>query len=296
MASKDITASNSDAEALAQQGYKIGHKVGEGSYATVITASYTDDAAGKDVELACKVIDKSKAPSDFVHKFFPRELDILTKLDHPNIIQIHSILQRGLKIFIFMRYAEKGDLLTHIKKNGFIKESHTKMWFLQMAAALKYLHSNDIAHRDLKCENILLSQHSNVKLADFGFACFCSNEAGTKIKSQTYCGSAAYAAPEVVCGVPYDPKLADAWSLGVILFIMLNGKMPFDDSNLTQLLEAQRGMKFAFRHKLHDVISPQAKATVAVLLDPNAATRWNMQEISNCTWVRMDKRHQKFLG
>ncbi|XP_034485505.1 testis-specific serine/threonine-protein kinase 1-like [Drosophila innubila] len=279
---------SSDIEALALQGYKLGHKIGEGSYATVITASYQDEA-GKNADLACKVIDKAKAPTDFVNKFFPRELDILTKLDHPNIIQIHSILQRGLKIFIFMRYAEKGDLLSHIKKTGFIKEQQCKIWFFQMANALKYLHNHDIAHRDLKCENILLSEHFNVKLADFGFACFCSNEGGNKLASQTYCGSAAYAAPEVVSGIPYDAQLADAWSLGVILFIMLNGKMPFDDSNLSKLLDDQRCMKFAFRRKLHDVISPQAKATVAVLLDPNAATRWDMHEILNCNWVAVEK-------
>ncbi|XP_030559446.1 testis-specific serine/threonine-protein kinase 1-like [Drosophila novamexicana] len=279
---------SSDIHALAQQGYKIGSKIGEGSYATVINASYTEES-GRNINLACKVIDKEKAPLDFVEKFFPREMDILTKLDHPNIIQIHSILQRGPKIFIFMRYAERGDLLTHIKKVGFIEEKQAKIWFYQMATALKYLHSFDIAHRDLKCENILLSEHFNIKLADFGFACFCPNDSGGQTLSETYCGSAAYAAPEVVYGVPYDPKLADAWSLGVILFIMLNGKMPFDDANLSKLLEDQRSRKYAFRRKLHDLITPHAKATVAVLLDPNATTRWNLREILKCSWLLLEK-------
>lgn len=281
---QQLTTRSSDIDALAQRGYNIGHKIGEGSYATVITAGYSDDS-GHGVNLACKIIDKAKAPTDFVHKFFPRELEILTKLDHPNIIQIHSILQRGPKIFIFMRYAEKGDLLSHIKKSGPIDEKQAKVWFFQMAKALKYLHSHEIAHRDLKCENILLSKRLNVKLADFGFSRYCRDESGHQIKSETYCGSAAYAAPEVVCGVPYDPKLADAWSLGVILFIMMNAKMPFDDSNLTKLLEDQRGKKFSFRRKLQDVITPHAKATVAVLLEPDAATRWDLREILNCTWL-----------
>ncbi|XP_017847447.1 testis-specific serine/threonine-protein kinase 1 [Drosophila busckii] len=281
---RQLSTRSSDIDALAQRGYNIGHKIGEGSYATVITAGYADES-GHGVNLACKIIDKAKAPCDFVHKFFPRELEILTKLDHPNIIQIHSILQRGPKIFIFMRFAEKGDLLTHIKNSGPIDEKQAKVWFFQMAKALKYLHQNDIAHRDLKCENILLSKRLNVKLADFGFARYCRDEDGHQLKSETYCGSAAYAAPEVVCGVPYDPKLADAWSLGVILFIMMNAKMPFDDSNLTKLLEDQRGKKFAFRRKLQDVISPHAKATVSVLLEPDAATRWDLPEILNCSWL-----------
>jgi len=106
------------------------------------------------------------------------------------------------------------------------------------------------------------------------------------MKSETYCGSAAYAAPEVVCGRPYDPKLADAWSLGVILFIMMNAKMPFDDSNLTKLLEDQRNRKFAFRRKLQESISAQAKATVSVLLEPEAHARWNLREVLNCAWLR----------
>lgn len=285
---RQLTARTSDIDALAQRGYNIGHKIGEGSYATVITAGYANDA-GHGVHLACKIIDKAKAPSDFVNKFFPRELEILTKIDHPNIIQIHSILQRGPKIFIFMRYAENGDLLSHIKKTGPVEELQAKAWFLQMAKALKYLHSHDIAHRDLKCENILLSKRLNIKLADFGFARYCCDESGQDIKSETYCGSAAYAAPEVVCGRPYDPKLADAWSLGVILFIMLNAKMPFDDSNLTKLLEDQRGKKFAFRRKLQDQISAQGKATVAVLLEPEPHARWNLREILNCSWIRADE-------
>ncbi|XP_023166782.1 testis-specific serine/threonine-protein kinase 1-like [Drosophila hydei] len=281
---------SSDIHALAQQGYKIGTKIGEGSYATVINASFADET-GHIINLACKVIDKEKAPIDFVEKFFPREMDILTKLDHPNIIQIHSILQRGPKIFIFMRFAERGDLLTHVKKVGYVEEKQAKIWFYQMANALKYLHSFDIAHRDLKCENILLSEHFNIKLADFGFACFCQSKGGKRMLSDTYCGSAAYAAPEVVYGVPYDPKLADAWSLGVILFIMLNGKMPFDDANLTKLLEDQRSRKYAFRRKFHDVITPHAKATVAVLLDPNPETRWTLREILKCSWLLLEKEH-----
>ncbi|XP_075147315.1 testis-specific serine/threonine kinase [Haematobia irritans] len=283
---RQLSTRNSDIDALSQRGYNVGEKIGEGSYATVITAGYADNAAGRSVHLACKIIDKGKAPSDFVHKFFPRELDILTKIDHPHIIQIHSILQRGPKIFIFMRYAENGDLLTYIKNTGAVEELQAKVWFSQMAKAVKYLHSHDIAHRDLKCENVLLSKRLNVKLADFGFARFCHDVNGREIKSETYCGSAAYAAPEVVSGSPYDPKLADAWSLGIILFIMLNAKMPFDDSNLSKLLDDQRKKKFAFRRKLQDQISAQAKATVAVLLEPEPRARWNLGEILNCCWLR----------
>ncbi|EDV93283.1 testis-specific serine/threonine-protein kinase 1 [Drosophila grimshawi] len=282
----------SDIHALAKQGYTLGSKIGEGSHAMVVHANF-DDRIGRNLKLACKVVDMAKAPNDFVMKFLPRELDVLTKLDHRYIIQIHSILQRGPKNFIFMRYAERGDLLEHIKEVGFVEEKQAKIWFYQMATALRYLHSFQIAHRDLKCENILLSAHFNVKLADFGFACSCVNDNGNQYISNTYCGSAAYASPEIVRGVPYDPKAADVWSLGVILFIMLNGKMPFDDNNLNKLLDDQQTRKYAFRRKLCDVISPHAKATVSFLLDPKAATRWTLCQILQCSWLCFGKQQEQ---
>lgn len=281
---RSLTTKSSEINALALRGYNIGPKIGEGSYATVILAN-CKEKHGKQLNLACKIINKSKAPSDYLNKFFPRELDILMKIDHPNIIQVHSILERGPKIFIFMQYAENGDLLTYILKNEQIGELQCKAWFLQMAKALRYLHSHDIAHRDLKCENILLSQRMNIKLADFGFARYCTEQNGQPILSRTYCGSAAYAAPEVVGGHPYDPMLADVWSLGVILFIMLNKKMPFDDRNASKLLKDQLARKYVYRKKYVDHISDQAKELVRVLLEPETSVRWDLKEILNCSWL-----------
>lgn len=117
-----------------------------------------DTNGPKKMNLACKIFDKEKAPKDFLEKFFPRELEILTKIENPHIIQVHSILQRGPRVFIFMRYADNGDLLDFVKKNGVVPEQQAKLWFRQMASGLHYLHGKNIAHRDLKCENILLSR------------------------------------------------------------------------------------------------------------------------------------------
>ncbi|XP_055906212.1 testis-specific serine/threonine-protein kinase 1 [Eupeodes corollae] len=281
---RSLATKTSETDALAVRGYNVGSKIGEGSYAVVISAN-CKEKNGKHLHLACKIIDKKKAPVDYLNKFFPRELDILMKIDHPNIVQVHSILERGPKIYIFMQFAENGDLLSYILKNEQIGELQAKAWFLQMAKALRYLHSNDIAHRDLKCENILLSQRMNIKLADFGFARHCTDQSGQAILSRTYCGSAAYAAPEVVGGYPYDPKLADVWSLGVVLFIMLNKKMPFSDQNIQQLLKDQMNRKYAFRRKYIDQISQQAKDVVKVLLEPEPNSRWDLTDILNCGWL-----------
>ncbi|XP_055373702.1 testis-specific serine/threonine-protein kinase 1 [Condylostylus longicornis] len=284
--SNQVLSKNSDLEALTSRGYIIGKKIGKGSYGSVTTAQFEDHNM-RVTNLACKIIDKNKAPKDFLEKFFPRELHIISKLNHPYIIQIHSILQRGPKIFIFMRYAENGDLLDYIKKNGPIMELQSKLWFSQMCSGLKYLHSHEIAHRDLKCENILLTKRMNIKIADFGFAKYCNTEKfGEKNFSKTYCGSAAYAAPEVVRGIPYDPKIADIWSLGIILFVMLNAKMPFDDSNLNKLWEDQKNKNYKYRAKLENCITSSAKNVISVLLEPNPQIRSNLNEIINCKWIQ----------
>lgn len=101
MASR-LSPRNSEVNALEQRGYIIGKKIGQGSYATVHLADYLD-ASSKRMRLACKIFDRDKAPKDFLEKFFPREIDILTKIENPHIVQVHSILQRGNRVFIFMR-------------------------------------------------------------------------------------------------------------------------------------------------------------------------------------------------
>nr|CAD7588021.1 unnamed protein product [Timema genevievae] len=291
-----LSPRNSEVNALEQRGYLIGKKIGQGSYATVHLSDYVDGTTSKKMRLACKIFDKEKAPKDFLERFFPRELEILTKIENPHIIQVHSILQRGLRVFIFMRYADNGDLLDFVKRNGVVPEQQSRVWFRQMSSGLQYLHSKNIAHRDLKCENILLSRRFNVKIADFGFARFCVDGEGRRVLSKTYCGSAAYAAPEVVSGTPYNPKLADVWSLGVILFIMLNASMPFDDSNLRKLLKDQMSRNWVFRSRVRDTISPASKSTVRGILEPDITLRLTLDRVLSHEWVKARKEKSSLLG
>ncbi|XP_044747347.1 testis-specific serine/threonine-protein kinase 3-like isoform X2 [Coccinella septempunctata] len=290
-----LSPRNSEVNALEQRGYLIGKKIGQGSYATVHLADYVDSSGPKKMRLACKIFDKEKAPKDFLEKFFPRELEILTKIENPHIIQVHSILQRGPRVFIFMRYADNGDLLTFIKQHGVIPENQARFWFRQITSGLHYLHSKNIAHRDLKCENILLSRRFNVKLADFGFARFCVDHEGHRVLSETYCGSAAYAAPEVVNGTRYNPKLSDVWSIGVILFIMLNASMPFDDSNLRKLLKDQITKNWVFRSRIRDKITSAVKSLVRQLLEPDVTLRLTLDRVIQNEWVKAKKERPNSL-
>lgn len=282
-----VKRNRSDISALLRRGYQFGKKIGKGSYGNVVTAKYQDPNSEDSIDLACKYVNKDKAPKDFLDKFFPREIKVLTKITHPHIIKIHSILQSGATVFIFMRFAENGDLLEFIKKSGPIPEPQANLWFYQMTSAIRYLHAMNLAHRDLKCENILISKHMNTKLADFGFARSCvEEETSQKILSNTYCGSAAYAAPEIVSGTPYDPLKADVWSLGVILFIMLNAVMPFDDNNLAKLICDQKARRYHIRDSIASKLSTDCMTVLQNLLEPSAKLRVPITKVYVMKWLR----------
>ncbi|XP_056408056.1 testis-specific serine/threonine-protein kinase 6 isoform X2 [Hyla sarda] len=107
----------------------------------------------------------------------------------------------------------------------------------KITLAIKYLHEHHVTHRDLKCENVLITSDHNAKITDFSFGTMLPNHSTL---CTTYCGSAAYASPEVLQGIPYDPRKYDVWTLGVILYIMVTGNMPFDDSNVSALPKIQQ--------------------------------------------------------
>lgn len=276
---------------LSQRGYNVSKKIGEGSYAQVFLAEFRSSTSDdKTRNLACKIVDIGKAPKDFVKKFLPRELDILVRLNHPHIIHIHSIFQRKNKYFIFMRHAENGDLLEFILKKGPVSEAQSRVWVRQIALAIQYLHEMDVAHRDLKCENCLITNNYNIKLADFGFSRFVIDNHGRKTTSTTYCGSLSYAAPEVLRGMPYYPKISDIWSLGVIVFIMVNKAMPFDDTNVKRLYDHQINKRWKFRAKVADTLSDNLKSVVSKLLEPDVAKRWKIIQVLKSEWIAMDAR------
>lgn len=148
----------------------------------------------------------------------------------------------------------------------------------------------EIAHRDIKCENVLITSNYNVKLADFGFARYMIDNRGKRVLSDTYCGSLSYAAPEILRGYPYNPKISDIWSLGVILYILLNKAMPFDEDNIKRLYELQVARKWKFRSKVTGSLTDRVKKLVSSLLEPDVSKRWRLDHIVQGDWIAMDPR------
>jgi serine kinase len=217
-------------------GHKIllKEKIGQGSYSKVKRAFDLD----RFQEVAVKIIDRYKAPKDFQEKFLPRELDVWARVKHKNIIKMNKHLWNGEKIYMVLEFANNGDMLTHIQNlKGPVSDSACKLWIHQIFDAIKYLHERNIIHRDLKLENILLDSTNNIKICDFGFSkVLCKKNKHGEIcdLSETYCGSKAYASPEILLGQPYDPRKADIWAIGVILYIFLTGNMPFKEDPCNQ--------------------------------------------------------------
>ncbi|XP_066210219.1 testis-specific serine/threonine-protein kinase 1-like [Saccopteryx leptura] len=271
-----------DAAILKRRGYIIGINLGEGSYAKVKSA-YSERLK---FNVAVKIIDRKKAPKDFLEKFLPREIEILIMLNHRSIIKTYEIFETSEgKVYIVMELGVQGDLLEFIKTRGALHEEDARKKFHQLSSAIKYCHDLDIVHRDLKCENLLLDKDFNIKLSDFGFSKHClRDDGGRLILSKTFCGSAAYAAPEVLQGIPYQPKVYDIWSLGVILYIMVCGSMPYDDSNIKKMLRTQKEHRISFPRSRH--LTDECKDLICRMLQPDINRRLRIDEILSHCWVQ----------
>lgn len=283
----------SDINKFTPREFKLKKVIGVGLDSKAYLAEFTNAQTGEKQELACKVYDLKKMSKLYVDKFLPRELESLINIVHPHIIYVHSIFQQKTKCFIFMRYAENGDLFDYVKHHGPVTEAQARIWFRQLSLALQYLHNINIIHRDIKCENILITKNYNVKLADFGFSRYILDDAGKSLKSETYCGSLPYAAPEIVKGAPYDPKPTDIWSLGVVLYVMVNKAMPFDETSLRKLYLLQQQKRWKFKSRVEADLTTSLKRLITQLLEPDPDKRYNIENVLKSEWILADPKLSK---
>nr|XP_033779636.1 testis-specific serine/threonine-protein kinase 4 [Geotrypetes seraphini]XP_033779637.1 testis-specific serine/threonine-protein kinase 4 [Geotrypetes seraphini] len=214
-------------------------------------------------------------------------------LRHRNLISFYQAIETTSRMYMILELAQGGDVLEKIQNSGPCEEALAGKWFSQLTLGMAYIHSKGIVHRDLKLENLLLDTAENIKISNFGFSKLtaASSIGGPRNLncfsnlSQTFCGSYAYACPEILLGNPYNPFLSDVWSMGVILYALLTGHMPFDDTNLRKLLkEMQTVVYFPQKEKL----CQESKVLIWKMLTP-ASQRITILDVLRSPWV------QKFL-
>ena len=258
---------------LHRYGFVLGRTLGSGAYAKVKAGhSY---AMNKTV--AIKIVNKTSAPNEIASKFLTREIETLKAMDHENVTKLYRTIITESETFLVLEYAEKGDLLDYINARRYLAEDIARKLFSDLVSGLSACHDSGIVHRDLKCENLLLNAQLRLKISDFGFA--RRQDKGANL--ETYCGSLAYAAPEVVLGEPYDGKPADVWSAGVVLYAMVSGRLPFKDNDIKKRL-TEIASKLSFRPS----VSEDCKNLVRGMLTFSVGDRLTLELVKTHPWMQ----------
>ncbi|KAF4509531.1 hypothetical protein G6O67_003700 [Ophiocordyceps sinensis] len=255
--------------------YKIVRTLGEGSFGKVKLAIHH----GTGQQVALKIIARKKLISRDMAGRVEREIEYLQLLRHPHIIKLYTVIKTNTEIIMVLEYAG-GELFDHIVQHGRMSESEARRFFQQMLCAVEYCHRHKIVHRDLKPENLLLDEHLNVKIADFGLSNIMTD--GNFLK--TSCGSPNYAAPEVIGGKLYAGPEVDVWSCGVILYVLLVGRLPFDDEHIPSLFaKIARGT-----YSIPPWMPNGAANLIKKMLVVNPVQRATIEEIRQDAWFVND--------
>ncbi|KAM6435205.1 serine/threonine-protein kinase MARK2 isoform 9-T9 [Liasis olivaceus] len=254
--------------------YRLLKTIGKGNFAKVKLARHV--LTGK--EVAVKIIDKTQLNSSSLQKLF-REVRIMKVLNHPNIVKLFEVIETDKTLYLVMEYASGGEVFDYLVAHGRMKEKEARAKFRQIVSAVQYCHQKFIVHRDLKAENLLLDADMNIKIADFGF----SNEFTFGNKLDTFCGSPPYAAPELFQGKKYDGPEVDVWSLGVILYTLVSGSLPFDGQNLKELRErVLRG-----KYRIPFYMSTDCENLLKKFLILNPSKRGTLEQIMKDRWMNV---------
>ena len=218
--------------------YLIGHTLGTGHSSTVRHGT----CRATRLEYAIKIIDLNVVRQNGKEEQLQREVHIIENLHHPNATSVREALKTNDHYFIVMELVTGGELFQKIAQSPMqrIPEAQARNYFQQLVAAVRYCHKRGVAHRDLKPENLLLTEDGRLKVSDFGLSALQSSSPSGRVppkqRLKSIVGSPHYLAPEVLMGIGYDGFLADVWSCGVILFVMLSGEMPFEGPTIPGVL------------------------------------------------------------
>jgi 5'-AMP-activated protein kinase catalytic alpha subunit len=258
--------------------YTLLESLGQGSFATVKKA--VDRNTGQ--AYAVKIIEKKKILGEGLELQLKREVTIMLNLKHENIVRMYEVLQSENNVYLVIELVTGGggDLFDVIKSSKRLDDKTARLYFQQLIVSIHVCHTNGIAHRDLKPENCLISAGGVLKIADFGLANLQKSNEFLK----TVCGTPNYVAPEVLKQTEYDGFKSDMWSAGVILYVMLAGRLPFYQKQLAELVTKIK----AGDYKMPENIHPDAADLIQKLLCVDPDKRYTIRDVSNHPWFRQE--------
>ncbi|KAG8086093.1 hypothetical protein GUJ93_ZPchr0010g10957 [Zizania palustris] len=264
--------------------YELGKILGHGTFAKVYQARNAD--TGETV--AIKVLDKEKALRHGLVSHIKREIAILRRVRHPNIVRLFEVMATKSKIYFVMELVRGGELFSRVAK-GRLKEDTARRYFQQLISAVGFCHARGVFHRDLKPENLLVDENGDLKVSDFGLSAVADQFHPDGLL-HTFCGTPSYVAPEVLARRGYDGAKADIWSCGIILFVLMAGYLPFHDQNLMAMYrKIYRGEFRCPRWFSKDLTSLLNR-----LLDTNPETRITVAEVMESRWFQKGFRPVRF--
>ncbi|XP_066895015.1 serine/threonine-protein kinase SIK2 isoform X4 [Kogia breviceps] len=255
--------------------YEIEGTLGKGNFAVVKLGRHRITRT----EVAIKIIDKSQLDAVNLEKIY-REVQIMKMLDHPHIIKLYQVMETKSMLYLVTEYAKNGEIFDYLANHGRLNESEARRKFWQILSAVDYCHGRKIVHRDLKAENLLLDNNMNIKIADFGFGNFFKS--GELLA--TWCGSPPYAAPEVFEGQQYEGPQLDIWSMGVVLYVLVCGALPFDGPTLPIL--RQRVLEGRFR--IPYFMSEDCEHLIRRMLVLDPSKRLTIAQIKEHKWMLVE--------
>ncbi|XP_029640918.2 serine/threonine-protein kinase NIM1-like isoform X2 [Octopus sinensis] len=253
--------------------YRIRGELGSGNFSSVKLGIHT---LVKE-KVAIKILDKTRLDLK-TQRLLSREIEIMEHLRHPNIIRLYEVVETLAKVHLIMEYAPGGELFTKLSNEGRLTEPEAKFIFAQILSAVEHMHSHYIIHRDLKAENVFYAAPFFVKVGDFGFSTICRSE---QQELNTFCGSPPYAAPELFRDDIYYGTFVDIWALGILLYFMVTGSMPFRAENVTRMKKCILNGMYA----IPMFVSDSCHFLIRGILRSLPQDRFTIEEIKNSEWL-----------
>jgi serine/threonine protein kinase len=247
--------------------------IGEGAFSRVRLIVHERTSAF----YACKIIPKDKVGQEDVSKRFEVEIRTNQTLHHPGIVQLYDLLMDDNNYYVIIEFCPNGDLFHYIITRSYLPEDDARIFTREVLESLSYVHSMGISHRDLKPENLLLDHNGILKISDFGLAQFM----GANSLVSTMCGSPCYASPECLSGRPYDGTTSDVWSLGVVVYAMVTGALPWTETDQIGIFRQICTGQF----RIPGELSPKCRSFLGSLMTVDNRKRSTVAEALRHPWI-----------